>query len=334
MGGKKIDKNEELEIIRLHKEGMNTVQIGKKLNRNDCTIGRVLKRNGIDNRYKTQYPLSSEDKKIIRHEYLNNYNNCQVIWENFFKHTHPKTAIEHYVKNAGMSRGAGRGSYNPNVHHSYFSHIDTPEKAYILGYIMADGSINKLKKTLRLECVDRDQEIIEFITQEVSPLSPIKYYERKDRSLRTAYSYIYSVDIVKDLSNYGIVPNKQSQDIGLPKINRNLYNNYLRGYFDGDGTVWINKNLIQVSLCTTQKFGEDLINLLKQNMVITKPKNNLINMKDYGSDIHHLRITRTYDVRAFFNYIYNDNTFRLDRKYNKFINLISTTESKSKLIPR
>ena len=322
MGGKKISRDEELEIIRLHSEGLNTVQIGRLLNRHNGAIGRVLKRNGINTRYKTQFPLSQSDKDIIAKEYLDNYKNCQTIWEEFFHETHPKSAIEHYVKKSGISRGMGRGGYNPDVKHTFFSAIDSPEKAYILGYIMADGSIDQKKKHVRLECVDRDCEIIKFIAQKISPLTPIKYCYRKDKNLRTAYLYIYSVDIARDLGVYGIVPNKQSKDIPLPKIDRSLYKNYLRGYFDGDGTVWAQNGRPNISICVTKTFGKDLIKILKQEGVITKPKNNLIDMSKYGSNIHHLRITRLYDVRAFFNYIYNDNTFRLDGKYNKFINLI------------
>ena len=48
----------------------------------------------------------------------------------------------------------------PNINETYFSEIDTKEKAYILGYLLADGYINN--STLEFGCALADKEILEL----------------------------------------------------------------------------------------------------------------------------------------------------------------------------
>ena len=51
---------------------------------------------------------------------------------------------------------------------NYFDSIDNPNKAYIIGFIYADGSIN-LKRNLLTICIsEKDLEILEFIKKELN----------------------------------------------------------------------------------------------------------------------------------------------------------------------
>ena len=110
-------------------------------------------------------------------------------------------------------------------------------------------------------------------------------------------------------------------DYPLPELDKDLYRDFLRGVFDGDGTTWVQNGTPKVSICFDHNQACEMEEILKEAGVITKPNNNIIDMDKYGSNISHLRITRLKDVKAFFNYIYYDqNLFCLTRKYKKFKN--------------
>lgn len=47
---KYISEEEEIKILKDFEDGLNTVELGKKYNRNNTTIGRLLKRNGLSAR--------------------------------------------------------------------------------------------------------------------------------------------------------------------------------------------------------------------------------------------------------------------------------------------
>ena len=51
--GTRISEDETLAIIKDFKEGLNTVELGEKYNRNNTTIGNLLKRNGLKARNET-----------------------------------------------------------------------------------------------------------------------------------------------------------------------------------------------------------------------------------------------------------------------------------------
>ena len=74
---------------------------------------------------------------------------------------------------------------NKKEHKSnYFSSIDSETKAYILGYLVADGSIEESNRKdrpsklvrLRFGCVSEDDEIIKLIQKEIAPNNKLRYY--------------------------------------------------------------------------------------------------------------------------------------------------------------
>lgn len=41
---------------------------------------------------------------------------------------------------------------------------------------------------------------------------------------------------------YNVIPRKTGYAIIPPKLNRKFYPDFIRGYFDGDGSIWIERN--------------------------------------------------------------------------------------------
>lgn len=100
---------------------------------------------------------------------------------------------------------------------------------------MADGCICNRKKSqpaIRIQLKSDDEYILKRFKQELNSSNNISFYsKRKHSEFR-----IHSIKMAKDLSKYGIIPNKTGKEIfPIDKIPYNMYPHFLRGFFDGDG---------------------------------------------------------------------------------------------------
>jgi deoxyuridine 5'-triphosphate nucleotidohydrolase len=125
---------------------------------------------------------------------------------------------------------------NPNkkyfYNESFFQNIDTEFKAWMLGWIASDGSIQDSGITL---CIHKnDISILEMIKREFCPEIPIKTVRKKLCSLT-----INSKKIVNDVCQHlKIVPGTKAFSVRFPEsLNENLKWAFLRGYFEGDGNI-------------------------------------------------------------------------------------------------
>lgn len=132
---------------------------------------------------------------------------------------------------------------------SYFKNIDSEIKAYILGFIYADGYTvtSKTGSELGIELHEKDREILDRINQEFNNVHDIRYREREKEYLgyqytsKTVVLRIHSNEIVNDLKKHSIIPNKTYHPKIFPEIHNTYFWEFLRGYFDGDGCIHIPK---------------------------------------------------------------------------------------------
>lgn len=67
-----LSENEKEIILTMYNNGYNTVTIAKKLNRNNSSIGRYLKKIGLKATY-SKCELSEDEKQKIREMYEQGY---------------------------------------------------------------------------------------------------------------------------------------------------------------------------------------------------------------------------------------------------------------------
>jgi intein/homing endonuclease len=132
----------------------------------------------------------------------------------------------------------------------YFKVIDTPEKAYWLGFIFADGSLYKRDNNrgwkgynFELSLKNADREHLVKLAKAIDCNVPIKTRSSTLKKYGTFYSsrlMFFCDEFARNLINCGCTVNKSltlefpSERI-LPKL---LYSHFIRGYFDGDGCIW------------------------------------------------------------------------------------------------
>lgn len=144
-----------------------------------------------------------------------------------------------------MGNNSRNRKYSLNEH--YFEKIDTKEKAYILGFIYADGNLKDTDGYYRLAFSQhpQDREILEYIKNQLNYSGPIRY-DRSQVDKRNGQTYyhdrlqINSKDLIKDLNKHGVMQRK-SLILKAPLIEQEFIGSFIRGYFDGDGTVGLYK---------------------------------------------------------------------------------------------
>lgn len=121
---------------------------------------------------------------------------------------------------------------------TFFDQIDTPEKAYLLGFIQADGNLRKDCKTSSWQ-VSITQKNGWFLKQMVANFIKPSVHGSKDGD---CHQYSFSNErLYKALLNKGIVPNKSyamtdaNADTLWASVPDDLKADFLRGFMDGDG---------------------------------------------------------------------------------------------------
>lgn len=134
----------------------------------------------------------------------------------------------------------------------YFQNIDTAAKAYLLGFIAADGCIQNFTKTsigLSITIHIKDRCVLDFLKSEVGN-------EHELQLVRAGAHIRYTLtnkDLVSDLENLGIGQRK-SLTLGnfIENVPKHLRGYAILGYFDGDGSISViskSKQYVQIR-CT------------------------------------------------------------------------------------
>lgn len=210
---------------------------------------------------------------------------------------------------------------------SIFEIIDTEEKAYWLGFLYADGYIN-INHGVELCLAECDYEhLVKF--QSFMECDNDITYRPDTKSYRIS---IYSKKVAQDLINLGCFQAK-SLILNFPtseQVPEELIHHFMRGYFDGDGSIATSapnrgtRRQLRFSILGTNAFldGYDkrILNVLKR----TTP-----NKRGRDGETYHIQYSGNKQVGIIFDYLYNNSTIYLDRKYTKFIAVLGTNRKDS-----
>lgn len=132
---------------------------------------------------------------------------------------------------------------NETVRQDYFD-TWSPNMAWMLGYIWADGTVSHKKNDNRLgfKCTESDEPLIAAIHQDLGSTAPI--IKRPSTLMRGGYVgkaqvgfRVSSVRLVARLVDLGIPPRKSFIDPPPPDVPSEFLPHFVRGAIDGDGTI-------------------------------------------------------------------------------------------------
>jgi hypothetical protein len=145
---------------------------------------------------------------------------------------------------------------HPNLNRDYFNVIDTKEKAYLLGFLYADGWVVLRKnesKIMGINVNPKDESIIDYFMDSVNANISKKAYYTDNRGRDIVHIDICDQRFCKALIKQGIVP-KKSNIIEYPNFDdKEKSLSFLMGFFDGDGTQGTTR-----ITCGSKKFLEQI----------------------------------------------------------------------------
>lgn len=212
------------------------------------------------------------------------------------------------------------------VNQDYFKKIDNEFKAYWLGFLYADGcnrikrKNNKTEYVLALTLASVDKTHINKFLNSLQSDSIIRDYDvfLNDKTFKSSNIGICNKQICEDLNILGCTPNK-SLSLSFPskqQLPEEFIRDFIRGYFDGDGSIHINlkKRKVSLSFVGTQDFLLSIQKIINNELGI----NFMALQQQKGNKSYQFAYGGIYDCSLIYNYLYNDCNIYLDRKLEKF----------------
>lgn len=228
-----------------------------------------------------------------------------------FKYAQP---IYNILKKAGVyERRPTRYHRKYSFDEGFFHVIDTEEKAYFLGLIAADGSLDPGMQRVKISLQARDRDILDKLLAAVGADFEVRLVDHQGHA--QCKVDLNSKILKEDLMSKGLLPNKSLTMPGevMNHVPEPLVRHFLRGFFDGDGNVFLGGEYksgkkYSVTVIGTRAFLE---------ASFAKHFPSVAPLKKYAScDMWYWRVSSVAQVFGFLKYIYEGATVYLDRKYN------------------
>ena len=248
-----------------------------------------------------------------------------------------ETTIKRYKNKYGLSvnlditkqRNSEKHTiYTYNIH--YFDKIDTFNKAYLLGFLCADGFVTD-RNEVGIGVAKKDKDVIEFFKQELKSDKPIKYIE----STNAVELRLQNNILAESLKKLDIVPRKSlildiSKVIEKAQLTEEQISVFLLGYFDGDGCISIahrhsdNKEYFEMNVTGTLETITYFKNYFGHGSICKRHK-------ESENNNYTLQFSNNYStIYNALNKLYHHKdkiTFFFQRKYNLFVQLQNKVKS-------
>lgn len=221
---------------------------------------------------------------------------------------------------------------------NFFEIIDTEEKAYIAGFVAVDGTVvkNKTSTGLKITLNSEDKELLYKIkdcmkytgdikTNKIETILP----QGKKCSSESSTLFIANRKIVEDLINLGITSKKSLKlKIDFNKIPKDLIRHFLRGYWDGDGTIHLTKSVSgKISYHVVCMSSKDFCTQMKEVIESFLPEINVrIEDSKYNELTKQINFSTKNAIKDFGKFLYDDATIYLERKYQRHLKNLKNLE--------
>lgn len=243
---------------------------------------------------------------------------CQTIYQRAHRDylNNKERNNNHYICLKCSRHIKHSGRKNPNCKHqfddNFFNTVDTEEKAYLLGWIASDGHISKSGFVIKIH--SKDVLILTKLNKIICSENLIKTCEQRNM---IAFN-INSKQISKRLCELlKIKPGPKAKTVQFPELPKELRRHFIRGYFDGDGTISNPNGKKNYPVCSIASSSSSMLKSIQDNI-------------DAKSNIYSKSIEwNNNNALDFLFYLYNDTNLFLQRKYNRYVKWSSWIKSRS-----
>ena len=321
-------KEQKQEIINMYKDGIDMDEIMNTYNlksSEEVKIRKILKKEQLDRKYNI---FTDELKKRIKSLYNKGYLHYEICNSLLISNECLRKMIARKELPKRSISDINRRYYRNS---NYFDVIDTPNKAYFLGFLYSDGNVyakdNKHCMTITLQ--EKDVTILAQMKNELEYEGPLRKIElsKKKETYKDQWTLsLTDEQICNSLIDKGVIPQKSLKLLFPTFLDKELLSHFIRGYFDGDGNIYHYKspthNQWSIQIVGTINFCEALHKILLELNV----KNTIKTPSYYKTHDNHnndttkiLYISGTLNCVKFGDYIYNNSDMKLERKYRDYI---------------
>jgi len=299
------DEKDISKMAALYDSGMNISEITNELNYSRNTIKKYLEKTGVKEESKN---LSAFDILRIKKLADSGLSSRKIAKELGVS----KSTVLYHVdtKRPTVIDSA-------NVNSNYFDNIDTQEKAYWLGLMYSDGSVGEKDKSLTLSLTD--EGLVKAFKRALESEHNISVSRRSKRNPNWKDSFTLKIcnkRLYNALVKHGCIPNK-TYSLKLPDLPEDLYRHFIRGIFDGDGSVWGKEPKGYFSITGYLPFMDKIQDILVENAGVSKTK-----LAQRKPDFGDIRYGGKSNMKNLYNYLYSGATCFLKRKHDKFKELL------------
>lgn len=302
---KRFSQELEQQVITLYTQGLSMKECGKQCGINATSVFNILKRNNITSRTKGGIdPISNVEIADLYKQ----GKSCQEIANMFNVTVH---AISDRLEKLNIPRN--NIYYNKTLIKDYWQDINSPDKAYFLGFLLTDGNV--CGNLIRLELHIQDVDILNTFLKYTKNQNKLCYSKNRPH----CSFQVKRKQWVEDLSKYGMVENKTYITTYPSNIKDELTSHFIRGLIDGDG--WISYKAHSIGFCGNKDIVESVRDILVEKLGVYKVK--ILHPSEH---LWQISWAGKSDVIKIGRFIYKDKSdLFLKRKYDHFV-LIDNTE--------
>lgn len=220
------------------------------------------------------------------------------------------STVSYWISKYGLNDKAKYRKYD----NFKFEKINTKEKAYILGFLLADAAIDE-KKTVEISVSLNDKEIVEYISKILQ--CAIRYdhtLNKKTRRFPRARISKRILDIQK------FTGGRLKIDRHYPRVREDLERYLIQGLFDADGCLTFGHRKDKNRLWQKISFTSQLKILEGVQQYLIKKLNISTTLRPKGKEkCYVLEFANLSDILIFLQHIYpNESFIILKRKYLKY----------------
>lgn len=306
-------KTIEEKVIDFYQKGCSSREIQKLLGVSKHKALEIVKKAGISIRYSRKpFDLKFSSEIIKKYEEGESMNALTKEYK-----ATSRTLVK-ILKNSNVYlRDESQRRQIYDIDELFFDNIDNREKAYLLGFLWADGHNDTDHNNMMIRISSKDEHLLNLFRKWMKSSHPI--YKIKDSEGRFQSKWnVKSKHISKTLLSLGMVKNKTKYPVWPSNLNPEWECDFIRGFFDGDG-CWYTKDGGQIA---SINFSGNM-ELLKQVAEVIERHTNVkfYSYPTKGSDLYgHISVGGRKKLISFGDWLYqNKGEAFLERKYQKYL---------------
>lgn len=210
-----------------------------------------------------------------------------------------------------------RYTYNEDLFY-----VDSAEKYYLIGFILADGYIGANLSRFEIGLAEKDKDFLELLKNMICPSKTLKYKENQ-KAYRVNFD---NKNIVKEIMKF-VSNREKSKSLMFPyDIPEKYLLDFIRGYSDGDGNISVKRGQKKVNGEIKYYYGlryrilgqRDFLEGLQYNLQRLGLARNAVNVHKKGiENVYYIEYGFAVAERIL-EAMYHSSTLKLERKFQVY----------------